>query len=214
MKKTVFATAMAAAFTLSAGVQAAPVTFKADPTHTFVTYETIHKGMSTNRGRFEKTEATITLDRAKKTGSVDVRIKADSVETGVDALDEHLEGEDFFNVKKFPEVTFKGDKFTFDAKGNVKTVTGQLTMVGKSQPVTLTAERFTCAANPVSKLETCGGDFVTTIKRDKWGMNYALQYPGMSPDVRLLIQIEAVQEQGAVAAAAPTAADAHHHHDH
>lgn len=177
----------------AASVQAAPVTYKADPTHTFVTYETIHKGMSTNRGRFEKTEASITLDRAKKTGSVDVRIKADSVETGVDALDDHLEGEDFFNVKKFPEVTFKGDQFTFDAKGDVKTVTGQLTMVGKSQPVTLTAERFACAVNPVSKLETCGGDFVTTIKRDQWGMNYALQYPGMSPDVRLLIQVEAAQ---------------------
>ena len=211
MKKTVFAAAMAAAtaaLVLPAAVQAATVTFKADPTHTFVTYETIHKGMSTNRGRFDKTQASITLDRAKKTGSVEVRIKPDSIDTGVDALDDHLEGEDFFNVKKFPEVIFKGDKFTFDAKGAVKTVTGQLTMVGKSQPVTLRAERFACAVNPVSKLETCGGDFTTTIQRDQWGMNYALQYPGMSPDVRLLIQVEAVQE------AAPTAAAAHHHDHH
>lgn len=210
MKKTAISAALAAsALAFSAAAQAAPVTYKADPTHTFVTYETIHKGMSTNRGRFEETQASIVLDRAKKTGSVEVRIKADSVETGVDALDDHLEGPDFFDVKKFPEVSFKGDKFTFDAKGGVKTVTGELSMVGKSHPVTLTAERFACNTNPVSKLETCGGDFTTTIKRDQWGMKYALQYPGMSPDVRLLIQVEAAQE--AVAETAPTAAEAHHH---
>ena len=203
MKKIPLTTLAAAALTAAISAQAAPVTYQADPTHTFVTYETIHKGMSTNRGRFDETKATITLDRAKKTGSVEVRIEADSVDTGVDAMDDHLEGEDFFNVKKFPEVTFKGDKFTFDAKGGVKTVTGVLTMVGKSSPVTLTAERFACAVNPVSKLETCGGDFTTTIKRDQWGMNYALQYPGMSPDVRLLIQVEAAQ------VAAPAAAHAH-----
>lgn len=201
MKKTAISTALAAsALTLSAAAHAAPVTFKADPTHTFVTYETIHKGMSTNRGRFEKTAATITLDRAKKTGSVEVKIQADSVKTGVAALDEHLAGADFFDVKKFPEVTFKGDKFTFDAKGHVKTVTGELNMVGKSHPVTLTAERFACSTNPVSKLETCGGDFSATIQRDQWGMKYALQYPGMSPDVRLLIQVEAEQVAAAEAA--------------
>ena len=209
MKKTIFAAAMAAAFALSASVQAAPVTFKADPTHTFVTYETIHKGMSTNRGRFDKTEASITLDRAKKTGSVSVSIDPASVRTGVAALDDHLKGKDFFDVATYPEVTFKGDKFTFDAKGSVKTVAGELSMLGKTHPVVLTAERFACATNPVSKQEACGGDFRTTIKRDQWGMEYALKYPGMSPDVHLLIQVEAAQE--AVAETAPTAAQAHHH---
>jgi polyisoprenoid-binding protein YceI len=194
MKKTIFAAAMTAAFALPASVQAAPVTFKADPTHTFVTYETIHKGLSTNRGRFEKTEASITLDRAKKTGSVSVQIDPASVRTGVAALDDHLKGKDFFDVTAHPAVSFKGDKFTFDAKGNVKTVAGELTMVGKAHPVVLTAERFACATNPVSKLETCGGDFTATIQRDQWGMDYALKYPGMTPAVRLLIQVEAAQE--------------------
>ena len=184
----------------AASVQAAPVVFKADPTHTFVTYETIHKGMSTNRGRFDKTEASITLDRAKKTGSVSVTIDPASVNTGVVALDKHLHGEDFFNIAKFPSVTFKGDQFTFDAKGQVSSVSGQLSMVGKALPVTLKAERFACSSNAVSKVETCGGDFSTTIQRDQWGMNYALQYPGMSPDVRLLIQVEAAS---APAVAAP-----------
>ena len=214
MKKTVFAAAMAAALSFAAGVQAAPVTFKADPTHTFVTYETIHKGMSTNRGRFDKTEATITLDRAKKVGSVMVKIDPASVSTGVAALDEHLKGKDFFDVAAHPTVTFKGDKFTFDAKGRVKTVAGELSMLGKTQPVVLTAERFACSTNPVSKLETCGGDFSTTIKRDQWGMESALKYPGMSPDVRLLIQVEAAQEASPAAATEPGAEHAHQHHDH
>lgn len=201
MKKTVFAAAMAAAFALSASVQAAPVTFKADPTHTFVTYETIHKGVSTNRGRFDKTEAVITLDREKKTGSVSVKIDPASVNTGVDALNKHLQSADFFDSAKYPEVTFKGDKFTFDAKGQVKTVAGELTLLGKAHPVVLSAERFACSTNAVSKVETCGGDFTTTIKRDQWGMNYALQYPGMSPDVHLLIQVEAASEPAAQAEA-------------
>ena len=129
-------------------------------------------------------------------------------------MDDHLEGEDFFNVKKFPEVTFKGDKFTFDAKGRVKTVAGELSMLGKTQPVVLTAERFACSTNPVSKLETCGGDFSTTIKRDQWGMEYALKYPGMSTDVRLLIHVEAAQEAAPAAATEPSADHAHQHHDH
>jgi polyisoprenoid-binding protein YceI len=165
-------------------------------------------GISTNRGRFDKTEGSITLDRAKKTGSVSVTIDPASVNTGVAALDKHLQGKDFFDTAQFPAVTFKGDTFTFDAQGAVKTVAGELSMLGKTLPVVLSAERFACATNPVSQQETCGGDFRTTIQRDQWGMSYGLKYPGMSPDVRLVIQVEAAASPAAAPVAEPVAAPA------
>jgi len=162
-----------------------------DASHTFPSFEVMHLGYSLQRGRFNKTSGKITLDTAGKKGSADITIDATSVDTGLDKLEQHLRGEDFFDVAKFPTITFKGDKFAFEGD-KVKSVSGNLTMRGITKPVTLTAAYFNCADHPMAKKKACGGDFTTTVKRTDFGMKYAV--PAVADDVTLRIQVEAFRD--------------------
>ncbi len=191
MKPTVLAAAVASAALFAAAVPAHAATYAIDPTHTFVTFEALHFGTSTNRGRFDKKEGTVQFDRAARTGKVEIRIDMASINTGVGPFNEHLRGKDFFDTAQFPTATFVADRMTF-AGDKVTEVPGTLTMLGKAVPVTLKATNFNCYDNPMFKREVCGGDFETTIKRSQWGMTYGL--PGIPDDVRLLIQVEAIKQ--------------------
>jgi len=184
--------AAAAVFALVGAAHAEPTTYAIDPTHTTVIYEIMHFNTSTNRGRFDKKEGTVQLDRAAKTGKVEVTFETGSVNSGVPALNTHLTGKDFFNSAEFPTAKFVGDKFTFEGD-KVASVSGQLTMLGKTNPVTLKAVNFNCYQNPMLKREVCGGDFDTTITRSQWGVSYGLNY-GFSDQIHLLIQVEAVKQ--------------------
>jgi polyisoprenoid-binding protein YceI len=189
MKKTLFVLAAAA---LLGTVNAQAATYAIDPTHTFVTFEAKHFNTSTLRGRFDKKEGTVEFDRAGKSGKVELTLDPASVSTGVAPLDTHLKSKDFFNVADNPTVKFVGDKLNFDGD-KVTSVSGQLTMLGKTVPVTLNATNFNCYQNPLIKREVCGGDFETTITRSKWGINYGLDY-GIPDNIRLLIQVEAAKQ--------------------
>ena len=190
MNKSLFALAAFAALTGVA--QAETATYAIDPTHTFVTFEAKHFNTSTLRGRFDKKEGTVSFDRAGKSGKAEIVLDTSSVSTGVPALDMHLKSKDFFNAAQSPSVKFVGNKFTFEGD-KVTGVTGELTMLGKTVPVTLKADGFNCYNNPMLKREVCGGDFETTIARTQWGMDYGLQY-GLPDNIRLLIQVEAVKQ--------------------
>jgi len=191
--KTLLATAASTAtLALALAAPAQANSYLIDPTHTFVTYEVSHFGTSTNRGRFDKKEGTVSFDRAAKTGKVEVVFDLASVSTGVPQMDKHLQSADFFDSAKHPSAKFVGDKFVFDGD-KVSEVVGMLTLRGKTMPVTLKASNFNCYMNPMFKREVCGGDFETTIKRSQWGVNYGLQF-GIPDDVRLEIQIEAIKQ--------------------
>lgn len=184
--------ALSTALLASTGlVRAESATYSVEPTHTYVTFEVRHFGTSTNRGRFDKKEGSITIDRAAKTGKAEVTIDMTSISTGLALFDKHLKGENFFKATDFPTATFAGDKFTFDGD-KVTAVAGTLTLLGKTQPVTLTASNYNCYDSPFLKREICGGDFETTIQRSAYGMSYGL--PGIPDNIRLLIQIEAVKQ--------------------
>jgi polyisoprenoid-binding protein YceI len=188
MKKALLLTALFAAVGVA---QAESVTYTIEPTHTQVFFEAKHFGTSTNRGRWDKKEGTVTLDKAAKTGKVELTLDTASISTGIGPFDGHLKSKDFFNVAEFPTAKFVGDKFTFNGD-KVTSVAGELTLLGKTNPVTLTASSFNCYQNPMLKREVCGGDFEATILRSQWGMGYGL--PGIPDSVRLLIQVEAVKQ--------------------
>lgn len=178
---------------LASGAQAQSASYAIDPTHTFANFEAKHFGISTIRGRFDKKEGAITIDPAAKTGKVEVTLDMSSVSTGVPALDAHLRKADFFDAEKFPTAKFEGSQFVFEGT-KIKSVSGTLTMLGKTAPVTLVADAYACFEHPRLKREVCGGDFSATIQRSQWGMTYAL--PAVTPDnIRLLIQVEAVKQQ-------------------
>ncbi len=188
MKKTL---TLLAAVLAAGAVQAQSATYVIEPTHTFVTFEAKHFGTSTNRGRFDKKEGSITIDPTAKTGKAEVTIDMASINTGTANFDGHLKSKDFFNVGEFATAKFVGDKFEFDGT-KVKSVSGTLTLLGKTSPVKLSAEGYNCFEHPRLKREVCGGDFVTTIERSQWGMAYGL--PGIPDSVKLVIQVEAVKQ--------------------
>ncbi|MBX9833774.1 MAG: YceI family protein [Burkholderiaceae bacterium] len=183
--------AVAAATVMTAGAAQA-ATYTIDPTHTFVTFEISHFGATTNRGRFDKKQGSVEFDRAAKTGKVDITIDTTSVNTGTPPFDKHLQSADLFDAAKHPTIKFVSDKFSFTGD-KVSEVTGQLTLLGKTAPITLKATQFNCYDSPMLKREVCGGDFETTIDRTQWGMNYGVEW-GFPKNVRLVVQIEAVKQ--------------------
>ena len=193
MRTTPFALALTAAATLLAGAaQAQTATYAIEPTHTFATFEIGHFGTSTNRGRFDKKEGTVQLDKAAKSGKVELTIDVTSVNTGTAAFDKHLQSADLFDSAKHPTAKFVADKFSFNGD-KVSEVAGTLTLLGKTNPVVLKATNFNCYQSPMLKREVCGGDFEATIDRTAYGMNYGVQW-GFPKDVRLVIQVEAVKQ--------------------
>jgi polyisoprenoid-binding protein YceI len=192
MNKTLTAVAALTLAATGAPAFAQGANYAIDPTHTFVTFEQLHFGTTTNRGRFDKKSGTVQFDKAGKTGKVELTLDMGSINTGVAPFEKHLRSADFFDAEKFPTATFSADKFVF-AGDKVSEVSGQLTLRGKTNPVTLKALRFNCYDNPILKREVCGGDFETTIKRSLWGVNWGLDM-GVADDTKLIVQVEAVKQ--------------------
>ena len=189
--KTTLAAA-ACLFAVLGSAHAQTVSYSIDPTHTFVSFEVAHFGTSFNRGRWDKKEGTIQFDRAAKTGRVDITIDMSSINSGVAPFDGHLKSKDIFNVAEFPTARFVGEKFIFNGD-KVSAVEGTLTLVGKTQPLTLKANQFNCYTSPIFKREVCGGDFEATLQRSQWGITYGM--PMVAPDnVRLVVQVEAIRQ--------------------
>ncbi|HEU5479735.1 MAG TPA: YceI family protein [Candidatus Tumulicola sp.] len=148
---------------------ASPEVYVLDPVHSQVSFEARHMGMTTQRGRFMRSSATVTLDTAAKKGSVDVTIEAASVRTYDPHLDAIVKGPKFFDVERFPTITYKSTKVVFDGD-RVVGVDGELTMLGVTHPVTLTIVDYVCGPQPFNRKPMCGGDATATIRRSEWGM--------------------------------------------
>ncbi|MFL6624345.1 MAG: YceI family protein [Sulfurifustis sp.] len=176
---------------LSGTAVAASETYSVDSGHTYPSFEISHLGFSTQRGRFDKTSGRVTLDRQAKTASVEIAIDTNSIDTGNEKLEEHLRKPDFFDVAQYPTITFKSSKAHFNGD-TLASLDGNLTLHGQTKPVTLSVTRFNCATHPMTKKPACGADAVTTIKRSDFGMKYGI--PVIGDDVKLLINIEAMQE--------------------
>ena len=193
-------TALPAALAVLAGTAllagtatAAPVTYKIDPAHTYPSFEADHfGGVSTWRGKFNKSSGEVTLDRAAKTGTVNVTIDLSSVNTGNVKLDEHLQKAEFFDVAKYPTAEYKGTSIKFDGD-KPSEVIGTLTMHGVTKPINLKVESFKCFVNPMMKKEVCGVEATTTFDRGDFGMDYGKAY-GFSLKTVLHIQAEGVKQ--------------------
>ena len=182
---------LALAVSVALPVFAAPETYVVEGTHTFPSFSYTHLGFSTQQSRFDKTTGKITIDRAAKTGSLDVSIDTKSVNTGVEVFNGHLRGEDYFNVEKFPVITFKSSNFKFDGD-KPATINGDLTIKGVTKPVSLAVTSFNCAPHPFTKKEVCGANATTRIKRSEF--NAGKNAPAVSDEVTLYIAVEAIKE--------------------
>jgi polyisoprenoid-binding protein YceI len=161
-----------------------------DPPHTFPRFSINHLGFSTMQGRFDKTSGNVTLDRAAKSGSVELVIESASISTGFAKRDEHLKSPDFFNAAEFPTITYKSTAINF--KGDTpSSVDGNLTISGVTKPVTFTVDAFNCGTNPMNKKDECGAAATAQIKRSDFGVKYGL--PAIGDDVKLVLEIEAIK---------------------
>ena len=170
---------------------AAPETFNIDPSHTFPRFEYNHFGYSNQQHRFEKTSGKIVLDRAARTGSVDVSIDTKSVNAGSALFNGHIQGEDFFSTEKYPSISFKSTAVKFDGDKPVA-VDGNLTIKGVTKPVTLTVTNFHSMPHPMLKKDAIGANAVAKVKRSEFNMGKFVPY--VSDEVTLTIAVEAIKE--------------------
>lgn len=187
MKKLI---ALVFAASLSSAAYAAD-TYVIDTNHSKPRFEYSHFGYSTQLSRFDTVKGTVTLDRAAKTGAVNVEIDAKSVDTGYPLFNEHIQGEDFFDTAKYPTITFKSTKLKFDGDKLIA-VDGDLTIKGITKPVTLTVTSFLCMPHPIVKKDACGANATTVVKRSDFNM--AKYTPYVSDEVTLSLPVEAIKQ--------------------
>jgi polyisoprenoid-binding protein YceI len=192
LKKHLMIAAGALATSLSFSAFAGVSTYQIDPDHTYPSFEADHiGGLSVWRGKFDKSQGTVTLDRAAKTGTVEVTTDIASVHTGSTKLDENLQSDQFFDASKFPEATYKGTiRFVGDKPVSL---VGNLTMHGVTRPLTLQIDSFKCMPHPMLKREVCGVDAVGEFDRSNFGVDFGKAY-GFSMKTKLLISAEALKQ--------------------
>jgi len=188
MKHIALFAALAAA---SVAAQAAQVTYTIDNSHTYPHFTYNHLGYSNQTHKFDKTSGTVVLDRAEKAGSAIVTIDAASVNTGYALFNEHLRGADFFDTEKYPTITFKSDKMAFRGDQPIYMV-GDLTIKDVTRQVTLEITHFKCQPHPMLKVEACGANATTKVKRSEFNMGKNVPY--VSDEVTLTLAIEAVNK--------------------
>lgn len=171
--------------------------FTIDRGHSSVTFTVRHNMIAKVSGRFSDFEGAININRDNPAASsVDFTIKSASVDTANENRDKHLKSADFFDVEKFPAITFKSSSV---AKGKVKDtydVTGDFTMHGVTKKVTLPVTFLGFGKNNRG-MALAGFEIETTLNRKDFGIvwNRTLDEGGVvvSDDVKVAIAIESVQ---------------------
>lgn len=183
---------LAASLGLGTTATAAPVTYDIDPSHTYPSFEADHMGgLSTWRGKFNKSSGVIVLDRRAKTGTVDVTVDIKSVDFGHDEMNKHALAPDIFDADKYPTATFKGKFVEFDGDKPDK-ARGEFTLRGVTRTVTMDIDDFKCIQHPMEKREVCGADVSLDFNRRDYGLDFGLDM-GFKPEVELKIQVEALR---------------------
>ena len=161
-----------------------------DPMHTFVVFKITDVGYAHVVGWFTAVAGELTFDPADVTKStLKVTIKTASIDTHFARRNKDLMSPDFLNVAEFPEMTFKSTSVerTGDKKGKV---TGELTLLGVTKPVTMDVTFNKIAPNPFNKnTPTAGFEAHTAIKRSDFGMK--AEIPNIGDDVDISIDSQA-----------------------
>ncbi|MEM6677483.1 MAG: YceI family protein [Pseudomonadota bacterium] len=168
---------------------AAAEPYTLDKSHTAVTFQVSHLGYSTTHGVFREVDADITFDpEAIEETKVSFTIQAASIDTFWAKRDEHLRNADFFDVEKYPEITFVSTSVTPTGDTTAK-VEGELTMIGQTQPVSFEAVLNKKAPSPFNPDREISGFTVTgEIDRTAFGMDYAA--PAVSAIIPVRVDLE------------------------
>lgn len=192
--KNLFATLALAALPLTAQ----PVTYVIDSAHSSAQFSIRHMMVSNTKGEFTKVEGTIVYDAKNPAASkVDAVIDVNTINTRDAKRDGHLRSPDFFDVAKFPKMTFTSKQVT--KQGSKLLVKGDLTMHGVTKPVTLTVEGPSAEVKDPWGGAKIGASATTTVKRTDFGIVYnkTLEAGGVliGDDVAITLDIEAERKK-------------------
>jgi polyisoprenoid-binding protein YceI len=176
---------------LAAPAHAEPERYRIDSEHTYPSLEFPHMGISTWRGKFTKSRGYVVLDRAARSGSVDVTVQAASIDFGHRAMNDAAIGPEWLNAEMHPTLRYVGEiRFEGEAPAAVD---GKLTLLGITHPVALRIGAFRCIRHPFFRREVCGADASGTLDRARFGMKeFTADGAGI---ITLRIQVEALKEE-------------------
>jgi polyisoprenoid-binding protein YceI len=185
------------AFPALAAAQA--TTWNIDPAHTHSSFTIRHLVISNVRGEFGKTTGTIVLDEKDLSrSSVEAAVDTSTIDTRVADRDTHLKSPDFFDVQKYPAMTFKSTKVEKAGKGKLK-VTGNLTIKDVTRPVVLNVDGPTAEIKDPWGKTRRGLSATTTINRKDFGLNWSKMVeagPVVGDEVKIEIEAELLQAAG------------------
>lgn len=145
-------------------------TWTNDPVHSRLGFTVKHLTISEISGRFADFTVNVTTSKADYSDAkIELTAKIASIDTEIEARDNHLLSADFFDAEKFPTLTFKSTSFTKVAKNKAKLV-GNLTMHGVTKPVTLNVVYNGSVVNPMNNKDTAGFKITGTLKRSDFGI--------------------------------------------
>ena len=164
-------------------------TYTFDKAHTNVLFFVGHHGFTRVLGKFHDYDGSFTFDPNNvEKSAVDVAIKTASINMFHDKLNEHLRNPDFFHVEKFPTMTFKSTKIE-KTGDNTGRMTGDLTLLGVTRPVTLDVTFNRAAEHAVYKVWSVGFSAKGKLTRSDFGMKFAV--PRIGDEVEIVIEVEA-----------------------
>jgi polyisoprenoid-binding protein YceI len=176
--------------------QPVPV-FKIDPVETHARFEVKFLGVITVRGKFHRTTGTLLHDperhdaASRANDAIHAEIDATTLDAHVmnaDATNEILRGPQFFNVEKFPSISFKSSRFNWEDT-TLKSIDGALTLLGVRKNVTLTIEKSGCSPASAGKRARCTADAFVKIQRADFGMK--AWSASVSNDVKIIVELVA-----------------------
>src|SRR6266436_8643931 len=194
LTRAISVTTLAAVLSLPAS--AGTSTWQIDPNHSAAQFAVRHLGISTVRGAFTKVSGTVQFDdKDISKSSVEVTIDAASVDTRVPDRDKDLRSDHFFEVEKYPTLTFKSTKVEQVEVGKLK-VTGDLTIHGVTKQVVLDVEGPTAAVKDPWGNQRAAASATTKINRQDFGVKWNAKMDNggwvVGDDVAITIDVEMV----------------------
>jgi len=185
-----FVLVLYAAFALANSSAAQIQTFRIDPNHSSAAFAVRHLGISTVRGDFEKVSGDVSYDPADVgKSSIEATIDATTVNTRIEARDKDLRSPHFFDVEKYPVITFKSKRIEVAGAGKLR-VTGDLTIHGVMKEVVLDVDGPTPAIKDPSGATRMGAAATTKIDRRDFGINGATATVG--DEVQITLDVELI----------------------
>jgi len=189
---TRFLTYLCALAMLAGSAFAQAQTWNIDPNHTAAQFSVRHMGISTVRGAFTKVSGSAQYDPANPTKtSVDATIDAASVDTRVSMRDDDLRSANYFDVAKYPTITFKSKSVQTAGAGKLK-ITGDLTIHGTTKEVVLDVDGPSTPVNDPRGNAHVGASASTTISRKDFGVGGA--NPMVGDEITITIDVELVRQ--------------------